>query len=101
MDIEEIVRGGLARVIESGTQPDEINPDLDMANDYGLTSLNKVIFLMSVCDDTQVSLAEFTESDVARMRTVRDVVAALSSFAETAGGSEDHPAGDSSVVETA
>jgi acyl carrier protein len=81
MDIEEIVRGGLARVIEPGPVSNEIDPDLDMADDYGLTSLNKVIFLMSVCDDTRVSLAEFTESDVAGMRTVRDVVAALSRFA--------------------
>jgi hypothetical protein len=84
MDIEEIVRGGLAGVIDPGTKPDEIDPDLDMADKYGLTSLNKVIFLMSVCDDTQVSLAEFTESDVARMRTLRDVIAALSRLAETA-----------------
>lgn len=84
MDIEAIVRDGLVRVIEPGTGPDGIDPDLDMADAYGLTSLNKVIFLMSVCDDTQVSLAEFTEPDVARMRTVRDVVAALSRFVETA-----------------
>lgn len=84
MDIEEIVRGGLARVIEPGVEPSAIDPDFDMADDYGLTSLNKVIFLMSVCDDTRVSLAEFTESDVARMRTVRDVVDALSKFAGTA-----------------
>jgi acyl carrier protein len=84
MDIEAIVRDGLSRVIEPGTRPGEINPDLDMADEYGLTSLNKVIFLMSVCDDTQVSLAEFTEPDVARMRTVRDVVAALSRFVGTA-----------------
>jgi hypothetical protein len=55
-----------------------------MAEVYGLTSLNKVIFLMSVCDDTNVSLAEFTEPDVARMRTVRDVVNALSEFANGA-----------------
>lgn len=84
MDIEAIVRDGLARVIEFDAKPDAIDPDLDMADSYGLTSLNKVIFLMSVCDDTRVSLAEFTESDVARMRTVRDVIAALSKFAETA-----------------
>lgn len=87
MDIEAIVRDSLARVIEPGTAPGEIHPDLDMAETYGLTSLNKVIFLMSACDDTQVSLAEFTESDVAGMRTVRDVVAALSRFAKTAGES--------------
>jgi len=81
MDIEAVVRDGLARVLESDTEPADINPDLDMAEVYGLTSLNKVIFLMSVCDDTNVSLAEFSEPDVARMRTVRDVVAALSEFA--------------------
>ena len=85
MDIEAIVRDGLANVIESDIKPDAINPDLDMADGYGLTSLNKVIFLMSVCDDTQVSLTEFTEPDVARMRTVRDVVTALSRFAEPSG----------------
>ena len=81
MDIEAVVRDGLARVLESDTEPTDINSDLDMAEVYGLTSLNKVIFLMSVCDDTNVSLAEFTEPDVARMRTVRDVVDALSEFA--------------------
>jgi acyl carrier protein len=81
MDIEAVVRGGLVRVLDSGKSADELDPDLDMADEYGLTSLNKVIFLMSVCDDTHVSLAEFTESDVAQMRTVRDVVTALSKFA--------------------
>jgi acyl carrier protein len=84
MDIEAVVRDGLARVLESDTEPSDINSDLDMAEVYGLTSLNKVIFLMSVCDDTNVSLAEFSEPDVARMRTVRDVVNALSEFANGA-----------------
>lgn len=82
MDIETAVRDGLARVLDTDTRSSDIDPDLDMADEYGLTSLNKVIFLMSVCDDTKVSLAEFTEPDVARMRTVRDVVAALSKFAD-------------------
>ncbi|HXS65874.1 MAG TPA: acyl carrier protein [Streptosporangiaceae bacterium] len=84
MDIEAVVRDGLVRVLESDAEAADINPDLDMAEVYGLTSLNKVIFLMSVCDDTNVSLAEFTEPDVARMRTVRDVVNALSEFANGA-----------------
>lgn len=82
MDIEAAVRDGLARVLDSPTLPSDVDADLDLADEYGLTSLNKVIFLMSACDDTNVSLAEFTESDVARMRTVRDVVVALSRFAD-------------------
>ena len=31
MDIEAVVRDGLARVLESDTEPADINPDLDMA----------------------------------------------------------------------
>lgn len=55
-----------------------------MASGYGLTSLNKVLFLMSACDDANVSLSSFTEADVAGMRTLRDVVTALSQHAGTA-----------------
>lgn len=82
--IEAVVREDLARVLDSGVEPDDIDPDLEMAAEYGLTSLNKVLFLMSVCDDTQVDLSSFTEPDVAQMRTVRDVVTALAKHAGTA-----------------
>ena len=77
MDIEFTAREALAQVLESTPPPADIDLDTDMAGGLGLTSLNKVIFLMSVCDDTQVSLSAFTESDVAGMRTLRDVVKAL------------------------
>jgi amino acid adenylation domain-containing protein len=90
--IEAVAREGLTRVLDSDTpphleprlQPADLDPDLDLADGYGLTSLNKVLFLMSVCDDTQVSLASFTEPDVAAMRTLRDVVTALAKYASTA-----------------
>lgn len=82
MDIESVAREDLARVLESGPPPADIDLDMDMAGEFGLTSLNKVLFLMSVCDDTQVSLSAFTESDVAGMRTLRDVVTALAKEAD-------------------
>jgi acyl carrier protein len=78
MHIESAARDALAKVLESGIAPADIDLDMDMAEGLGLTSLNKVIFLMSVCDETQVSLSEFTEADVAKMRTLRDVVSAIS-----------------------
>jgi hypothetical protein len=77
IDIEVTAREELARILESGPPPGDIDLDVDMASELGLTSLNKVIFLMSVCDETQVSLSTFTESDVAGMHTLRDVVLAL------------------------
>jgi Phosphopantetheine attachment site len=79
--IETVAREDLARVLDSGIPPADLDPDRDLADEYGLTSLNKVLFLMSVCDDTQVSLASFTEPDVAGMRTLRDVVTALAKHA--------------------
>jgi len=84
IEIETVAREGLASVLESDAEPANLDPDLDMADGYGLTSLNKVIFLMSVCDDTKVSLSSFTEADVAGMRTLRDVITALAKHAGTA-----------------
>lgn len=75
-DVETAARRNLAGVL-SGVEPEDIDLDLDMVDGYGLTSLNKVLFLMSACDDAGVSLSTFTEPDVARMKTLRDVASAL------------------------
>lgn len=83
-DIESAARDNLARVLASDVEPHDLDLDLEMADGYGLTSLNKVVFLMSLCDDTGVALSEFTESDVAAMRTLRDVTTALAGRAGTA-----------------
>ncbi len=82
-DIESAARDNLARVLEPDTRPEDLDLDLDMGDGYGLTSMNKVLFLMSVCDDTGVDLSSFTEPDVARMRTLRDVTSALAEHAGT------------------
>jgi hypothetical protein len=81
-DVETAARRNLAGVL-SGVEPDDIDLDVDMVEGYGLTSLNKVLFLMSACDDTGVALTSFTEPDVARMRTLRDVTSALERHART------------------
>ena len=76
-DVEFAAREDLVRVLESDIKPEDLELDLDLAEGYGLTSLNKVLFLMSVCDNTGVGLSAFTEPDVAGMRTLRDVTTAL------------------------
>jgi len=83
-DVESAARRNLAGVL-SGVEPGDIDLDLDMVDTYGLTSMNKVLFLMSACDDTGVNLSAFTEPDVARMRTLRDVTTALEAHARTVG----------------
>jgi hypothetical protein len=75
IDIETAARQGLSAVLDVAAEDLDLN--LDMTDGYGLTSLNKVLFLMAVCDDTDVPLTAFAEPDVARMRTLGDVVSAL------------------------
>ncbi|WP_055589248.1 acyl carrier protein [Peterkaempfera griseoplana] len=76
-DAERAARGSLARVLATGISPEDLEPDADMAERYGLTSLNKVLFMMSVCDEAGVDLSCFTEHDIARLRTLREVADAL------------------------
>jgi hypothetical protein len=76
-DLEQIVRDRVADVVDDVT-PGELDLSADLADEYGLTSLNKVLLLTSVCDDAAVDLSHFTEDDLARMRSAKDVIAALS-----------------------
>ncbi|HET9140282.1 hypothetical protein [Actinophytocola sp.] len=76
--IERAARSCLAEALDLGIAPAELQLDLDMVNEYGLSSLNKVLFMTAVCDATGVPVSCFTEHDLARMRTLGDVVTALS-----------------------
>jgi len=82
--VETVARQSLAGVIEPAVAAEDLDPELDMAAIYGLTSLNKVLFLMSACDAARVDVSSFTEADVAAMRTLRDVITALARHAGTA-----------------
>ncbi|WNZ09557.1 acyl carrier protein [Streptomyces sp. 11x1] len=76
-DIESAARDNLSAVLNPPVSPDGLDLDADMAGTYGLTSLNKVLFLTEVCEATDVDLANFTEHDLAEMRTLRSVAEAL------------------------
>ncbi|MFC6880364.1 MULTISPECIES: acyl carrier protein [Actinomadura] len=76
-DVERAAREHFLRVIASDDEPEDLDLELDMNREYGLTSLNKVLFLTSVCETTGVPLSAFTEQDLAGMRTLRDVTDAL------------------------
>lgn len=82
--IERAARDSLTLVLDD-IAPADIGPDHDLVREYGLTSLNKVLFLTDVCERTKVSVSHFTEHDVAAMRTLRDVVTALARHANLVG----------------
>jgi hypothetical protein len=79
-ELEAAVRERVAQVLDD-VRPDEVDPAVDLADEYGLTSLNKVLLLTMVCDDAHVDLGHFTEQDVAGLRSRDDIVAALSAHA--------------------
>ena len=76
-DVETAVRENLAAVLTGGVTPESLEPDLGLTGAYGLTSLNKVLFLTSVCQDTGVDLGNLTEDDLAQIETMRDCVDVL------------------------
>jgi hypothetical protein len=71
---EAAARHCLTRVVEIDLDPVRVDLDADLAGEYGVSSLHKVLFLTSVCEDTGVDVGAFTEDDVARIRTLRDAV---------------------------
>lgn len=80
-DLDTLARHQLSKVLERGPAPAAIDADGDLAEAYGLTSLNKILFLTSLCDAAEVGLDGFTDDDLARMRTLGDVIDALRSRA--------------------
>ncbi|MEU8431936.1 acyl carrier protein [Streptomyces sp. NPDC029216] len=75
--LQDAAREQLALVLIPEVPAEDLDPDADMVAAYGLTSLNKVLFLTEVCEETGVDLAHFTEHDLADMKTLRDVTDAL------------------------
>ncbi|GAA4551927.1 hypothetical protein [Amycolatopsis samaneae] len=76
-DLDTLAREQLAKVLRDGPAPAAIDPARDLVEAYGLTSLNKVLFLTSLCKAADIGLDRFTEDDLVRMHTLGDVVDAL------------------------
>ncbi|MFI9503894.1 GNAT family N-acetyltransferase [Nocardia sp. NPDC052566] len=79
-DLDALARDQLAKVLRDGPAPAALDPGRDLVETYGLTSLNKVMFLTSLCKAADVGLDRLTEDDLARMRTLGDVVEVLRSM---------------------
>jgi acyl carrier protein len=71
-DIESIVKTNLTKLIDIDVS--RIDIDLNIFDDYSLTSLNLVIMITNICDETDIPVFKFTDTDIANLRTLRDVV---------------------------
>lgn len=75
-DVESTTRSAFAQVV-GDLDAAQLDLGADLVADYGLTSMNKVLFMISLCDRLGVDLATFTEADLAGLRTLDDVLAAM------------------------
>ena len=75
-EIESTTRATFAQVI-GNLDPAELRLDADLVADYGLTSMNRVLFMISLCDSLGVALSTFTEEQLSTLHTLDDVLAAM------------------------
>lgn len=84
-DLDTLAREKLSLVLRDHADPAALDLDEDLVETYGITSLNKVLFLTSLCKAAEVGLGNFTEDDLAGMRTLGNVVDALRPHAPLKG----------------
>jgi acyl carrier protein len=83
--IEQTVRKRLLAQIKESVS-DALEPDADLRDRLGLTSLDMVLLMTHLCDDLNVDLFTFTAEDIAAARTPQDIVQLFS----RAGGQQSH-----------
>ena len=71
-DLQSIVKRNLAELLDIDI--DRIALDANLSDEYGLTSLNLVVLVTTLCDETGTPVFNFTDEDIANLRTPRDVV---------------------------
>lgn len=65
----------LAKVLRQPVaQADALDTQADLLTDHGLTSLDMVLFMTSVCEACGVPLTRLDENDLAEVKTLRGVV---------------------------
>lgn len=76
--VELIVRENLCKSLKRN--PDDaasLNLEGDLVYDFGLGSLDRIVLMTSVCGEANVSLSEFGEDDIGRLRTPRGIIELL------------------------
>ena len=71
-DLQSIVKRNLAELLDIDI--DRIALDASLSDEYGLTSLNLVVLVTTLCDETGTPVFNFTDEDIANLRAPRDVV---------------------------
>lgn len=78
-NLQSTVERKLAEILD--VDVDRIALDADLSEEYGLTSLNLVLLVTSLCEETGTPIFTFTDKDIAGLKTGRDIVTLFASAA--------------------
>ncbi|MFI8417126.1 acyl carrier protein [Serratia sp. NPDC078593] len=81
INLETVARQRLTAVLATPMDSEQLDASVNMRDAYGLTSLNKILFITSLCQEMDINLAGLTEEDLARMHSLDDVIRILAPHA--------------------
>jgi len=71
--LEAAARKNLAATLTTQVAADQLDTSLNMRDAWGLTSLNKILFITSLCNEMNISLTVLTSDDLEKMHSLDDV----------------------------
>ncbi len=81
--IEDRVKVVLATVLDNGTTADEIGPEADLVEQYGLDSLQTITFLLAIEDEFDLEL-DYPQLQLDDLRSVRQFSGFVARLAQEA-----------------
>jgi acyl carrier protein len=72
--LETIARQKLAASLSTDIDATQLDLKENMSDIYGLTSLNKILFITSLCNEMNIDLSNFTEDDLGNMQTLGNII---------------------------
>ncbi|AUQ24485.1 MULTISPECIES: hypothetical protein [Dickeya] len=76
--LETAARKNLVAALSTPIAAEQLDASLNMRDAWGLTSLNKILFITTLCNELNISLSALTEDDLAKMHSLADVCQILS-----------------------
>ncbi len=83
MEIEERVKVVLAKVLDNGVTAEEIGPEADLVEQYGLDSLQTITFLLAIEDEFDLEL-DYPQLQLDDLRSVRQFSGFVARLADEA-----------------
>lgn len=77
-DVETIVRENLYKMLQHKPDaPAAVDIKKRLTQEYGLTSLDRILFMTAVCEEAAVPLMAFTAEEINSLATAESVINSL------------------------